>query len=353
MGYFNDATRTVLAAATMLMASAPGSPAHAACSETSFKVETGSIPQTYEVAGTLCRKRAKGPDRTVLITAHGATYNRLYWDWPQDPQTYSFVRNLTRDVSVLNVDLLGSGKSSRPPSAQLTQQAQAAMLHQLVQRMRARGFRKVVLVGHSSGSGTATLEAATYHDVDGVIVTGFLHRLAPPPGGASVPLSMYPAALDPAFASLALDPGYLTTRPGTRGNPGFYNVAAADPAVIAFDDAHKDVVTVPQIAGFAAIINDPSISRAVDVPVLSIVGGHDGGFCDNPECPQAAEEGAAWSPAAQLELHVIPTAGHDIHLHARPYAQAEYAYVRSWLRRQGLSRPPSSRARRSAPPRPG
>ncbi len=312
---------------------APGAPAHAACSDTSFSVKAGSIPQTYAVAGSLCRKSGRADHRTLLITVHGATYNRLYWDWPQDPETYSFVRNLADDVSVLNIDLLGSGRSSRPPSVNLTQQAQASTLHQLVQRMRARGFRKVILVGHSSGSGTATLEAATHHDVDGVIVTGFLHRFAPPPRGASVPLSLYPASLDPAFASLRLDPGYLTTRPGTRDNPGFYNVAVADPDVIAYDDAHKDVVTAPHVAGFAAIVNDPSVSKAVDVPVLSLVGSEDGGFCDSPECPQASEEPTAWGPAAQLELHVIPTAGHDIHLHGRPYAQAEYAYVRSWLRR--------------------
>lgn len=348
MGSTNVGTRTVLAGIVLLLTlasgtgvaaagrgeiAAPPPRAHAGCRDTTFTVETGVIPQTYTVAGSLCRKRGSDADRILLITVHGATYNRLYWDWPQDPETYSFVRNLADDASVLNIDLLGSGRSSRPPSVNLTQEAQAFMLHQLVQQMRARGFRTVILVGHSSGSGTATLEAATYHDVDGLIVTGFLHRFAPPPRGASVPLSLYPAALDPAFASLGLDPGYQTTRPGTRDNPGFYNVAVADPRVIAYDDAHKDVVTAPHVAGFAAIVNDPSISKAVNVPVLSIVGNYDGGFCDSPECPQASEEAAAWSPAAQLELHVIANAGHDIHLHGDPYAQAEYAYVRSWLRR--------------------
>ncbi|MDP9183178.1 MAG: alpha/beta hydrolase, partial [Actinomycetota bacterium] len=234
---------------------------------------------------------------------------------------------------VLNLDLLGSGGSGHPASVNVTQQEQASMLHQVVQAMRARGFKTVILVGHSSGSGTVTLEAGTYRDVDGVIVTGFLHRFAPPPGGLAVPLSMYPAALDSAFASRGLDPGYLTTRPGARGNSGFYNTAVADPAVIAYDDAHKDVVTATHIAGFGAIVNDPSISRAVNVPVLSLVGSHDGGFCDSPACPQAADEPAAWSPAAQLELHVIQNAGHDIHLHGAPYAQIEYGYVREWLNR--------------------
>jgi pimeloyl-ACP methyl ester carboxylesterase len=205
------------------------------------------------------------------------------------------------------------------------------VLHQLVRAMRARGFRRVVLIGHSSGSGAVTLEAATYHDVDGVVVTGFTHRLAT--AGLNVPLSMYPATLDPAFAGLGLDPGYLTTRPGERSTNGFYNTAVADPSVIAYDESHKDVVSAVYAAGFPLIINDRSISKKIDVPVLSLVGNYDYGFCDTPACPQAADEGAAWSPAAQLELHVIPNAGHDIHLHGAPFAQAEYGYIRSWLQR--------------------
>jgi pimeloyl-ACP methyl ester carboxylesterase len=324
--------------ALLACAVTPAGAADAACSNTTFSVRAGLPAKRYTVAGTLCRKTDPTNDRTLLITAHGATYNRLYWDWSQDPATYSFVRNIVADASVLNIDLLGSGATSRPLSLAVTQPAQASMLHQLVQTMRARGFTQVILVGHSSGSGTVTLEASRYGDVDGVIVTGFLHRLAAPPGGFAVALSMYPAALDPAFAGLGLDLGYLTTRPGTRNNHGFYNTAVADPNVIAYDDAHKDIVSAAHVAGFVAIINDPSISRAVHVPVLSLVGNFDGGFCDSPACPQAADEGAAWSPAAQLELHVIQGAGHDIHLHGAPYAQSEYRYVRSWLRRHFGSR---------------
>ena len=299
------------------------------CKKERFSVGTNTV------WGELCGKRPTN-SHTVLITSHGATYNHLYWDWPQNPAARSLVRNLPARVSVLNIDLLGAGQSSHPLSAGLTLQAQAAMIHQLAAKMRARGFRHVILIGHSSGSGVATQEAATYHDVDGLIVTGFTHRLrspVPPPGGAAVPLSLYPAILDPAFASAGLDPGYLTTQPGARENIGFYNPATADPRVVAFDDAHKDTVAAPHAAGFAVLINDPSVSRAVDVPVLSIVGNYDT-FCDSPSCPQAAEEPAAWSPQAQLEIRLIPGAGHCIHLHRAADAQLEFRYVREWLDRR-------------------
>jgi pimeloyl-ACP methyl ester carboxylesterase len=299
------------------------------CTEAQFDVTGG------RVAGSLCGKDPANR-HLLLITAHGATYNRLYWDWPQNERSLSFVERQPASVSVLNLDLLGSGSSSHPSSVTLTLQAQAAAVHQVVRAMRARGFEKIVLLGHSSGSGVATQEASTYHDVDGLIVTGFLHRFAtsPPPGALAVPLALYPATLDPAFAKMSLDPGYLTTRPGARGNSGFYNTAVADPSVIAYDNAHKDVVSVAHVTGFGALVNEPSVSRAINVPVLSIVGSFDGGFCDAPNCPQAGAEHKAWSAAAQLEVHVIPNAGHDIHLHGAPYADAEFGYIDEWLTRR-------------------
>ncbi len=185
------------------------------CREASFNVKgAGLTDGRYTVAGSLCGKDPANK-RLLLITAHGATYNRLYWDWPQNPQVYSFVAQQPRSVTVLNLDLLGAGRSSHPASVNLTLPAQASAIHQIVRTMRARGFEKIVLIGHSSGSGVVTQEAATYHDVDGLIVTGFLHRpgTSPPPGILAVPLSMYPAMLDPVFATKGLDAGYLTTRP--------------------------------------------------------------------------------------------------------------------------------------------
>jgi pimeloyl-ACP methyl ester carboxylesterase len=103
--------------------------------------------------------------------------------------------------------------------------------------------------------------------------------------------------------------------------------------LIAYDDDHKDVVTATHVSGFAAIVNDPGVSRGVDVPVLSIQGNFDGGFCHSPDCPQAADEPKAWSPGAELELHVIADAGHNIHLH-RAAAPTEFADVRASVDRR-------------------
>lgn len=100
-----------------------------------------------------------------------------------------------------------------------------------------------MLAGHSLGSIIGVQQAATYHDVDGLVVTGFLHTYGP--GIAVLLANLYPSALDPRFATLGLDLGYLTTKPGTRG-PTFYYLPNADPAVIALDEQTKELGTAPQ-----------------------------------------------------------------------------------------------------------
>ena len=82
---------------------------------------------------------------------------------------------------------------------------------------RSVAVRQGNLVGHSLGSGIATVEAATFNDVDGLILTGFLHTFAPAIG--AVPAALYPARDDPRFAGRNLPVDYLTTQPGTRGWP--------------------------------------------------------------------------------------------------------------------------------------
>src|SRR5262249_54938207 len=153
----------------------------------------------------------------------GATYGHVYWDFPYQPDTYSYVRALNAEgYSTFNIDRLGTGMSSHPLSALLTLDAHAYVTHEIVQDLlngsiANQAFAQVLLVGHSLGSVIGWLEAGTYHDVAGVMITGLTHHLNAA-HMALVSNSTYTAILDPRFAGQALDPGYLTTRPGTRGN---------------------------------------------------------------------------------------------------------------------------------------
>lgn len=64
------------------------------------------------------------------------------------------------------------------------------------------------------GSGVTTLEAATYHDVDGVILTSTTHLPSALELAKGLALYVHPVAWDPQLRKNGSDPGYVTSRPG-------------------------------------------------------------------------------------------------------------------------------------------
>jgi pimeloyl-ACP methyl ester carboxylesterase len=189
------------------------------------------------------------------------------------------------------------------------------------------------------GSAIAVVEANRYADVDGLILTGFLHTYAPT---ASVAGSLfYPAALDPKFAHRHLPPGYVTSFPGTRALWLYSPNTDAD--VMALVEAGKD--TGPAGEDFDAVVSSPALVQGIHVPILSAVGQHDVFFCTAPSCPEAQAEPAFYAcrsqgagagsvvaticaPRSELELVVFPNAGHTLNLQRN--APAWFALARQW-----------------------
>jgi hypothetical protein len=283
-------------------------------------------PASQTMWGQLCYRGDHEPG-TVQLLVHGATYNHLYWNFPYGNGYYSYVDAATAaGYATFDVDGIGAGNSSHPPSSGLTVYAAAVALHDAVTALRAGGvdghpFQCVIIVGHSLGSAEAWIEAGTYHDVAAVIITGALHALSLAGLGA-LEAAVYPAADDPKFAGSGLDPGYLTTLPGTRESV-FYDPATASPAVVAADEANKDTTTGTLLAG-AAILGEPPTdqpSYQITVPVLSVVGEDDSLFCTGVTAYNCAEptsvqafEAQYYSAAAHLKVVVIPDTGHDLAL---------------------------------------
>ena len=284
-------------------------------------------PADQAMWGQLCFRGDREP-ATVQLLVHGATYNRLYWNFPYGNGYYSYVDAATAaGYATFDVDRIGNGSSSHPPSSSLTVDAGAVALHDAVTALRAgtadgHPFSRVIIAGHSLGSAETMTEAARYHDVDAAIITGALHALSPAGVGA-LQASLYPAADAPAFASSGLDPGYLTTLPGTR-EALFYDPATANPAVVATDEANKDTTTAAELASGASLLAEPPAqqpSYQITVPVLSLVGENDTLFCTGAtayNCANAASvqtfEAQYYSPAAHLKVAVIPDTGHDLAL---------------------------------------
>ena len=184
------------------------------------------------------------------------------------------------------------------------------------------------------GSGQVAMEAATYHDVDAVVLTGMTHHVSPDTLLKIVMAQVHPAPLDPVTSpQWPLDAGMLTTVTGQRA--ALFH-ADATPAVLAHDEATKGVVSAVEISDTVAQAFTLAESRAINVPVLLVNGSKDAIFCSGllgVPCTTSAEltaaEAAYFSAAAKLKTAVIVGAGHCLEL--SPQAPAVSAIINSWL----------------------
>jgi pimeloyl-ACP methyl ester carboxylesterase len=298
-------------------------------------------PLLYTIYGELCNP-ANGASHAIQLLVPGATYGHVYWDFPYEPQTYSYVRALNAaGYSTFNIDRIGTGQSSHPDLSvvKVTMNIEAFVIHEIVQDLRSgsigsQQFARVLLVGHSLGSAVVWIEAGTYRDVDGVIISGLAHHFNATKL-AGVFSTLYPAMLDPRFSGDGYGAAYVTTEPGTRASD-FYYQPGADPNVIATDEATKETATDGEAITFAPVLVD-GISAQIMVPVLLVLGQQDGIFCGllATNCGSAAsawrDEAPYYSPQAQLQVVVIPNAGHDLNLHES--APLWFAAATSWAYR--------------------
>lgn len=321
--------------------------AQPACNHFSLPVAISSLtPKVYTVRGQLCIPGGTAKPHTVQVLIPGATYSDIYWNFPYNPAKYSYVKAmLAAGYATLNFDPLGFGQSSHPLSALVTIESDAFVTHQVIQAARngtfGTAFQRVILVGHSMGTAVAWREAAAYHDIDGMIATGNSHHQSLITT-LKTPLITYPAFLDPRFYGQHLDPGYFTTRPGTRIDV-FYNSADVSPAVVAEDEKTKDTVALTFLATYFAEDVDLDTS-AIHVPVLIAVGQDDALMCKGlggDDCTNSStflrSEAPFYSPSTCLQSYVLPNAGHDLDLslNAQSFFQVAKLWASKWVSASG------------------
>lgn len=317
----------------LTLVSAPASATEATCEDLFFPVTVVGLPHT--MYGRLCVPA--GGANTVQVLVPGASYRGVYWDIGLAPETRNFRRAMNdAGYATLTIDRLGTGQSSAPPSVVVTALTEAGAVHQVVTALRSGalgpGFTKVIVGGHSLGSAIAVIEAATYHDVDGVLVTGMTHHLNLL-GTAPIAATLAPALLDPAFAGRVLDPGYLTTLPGTRFSsmhaPAPYNAAVAQ-----YDEATKDVVAATEVGDAALFGSVAPYSILIDVPVLTVVASRDPVVCGllATNCGSSATllqaELPFYAPATHLRAYLLNGYGHA--LNYAPNAPDYFNVVVQW-----------------------
>ncbi|MFF3574032.1 alpha/beta hydrolase [Nocardia jiangxiensis] len=316
----------VIAAVAITGLAAPATAAPAAetsCRDVSIPVTLApGGPNAAHIAGTYCRPADPSPVLQILVP--GATYDRTYWDFPGFGGRYSYVRHAARNgLATLAIDPIGVGKSSKPIGLQVSALSAAQAVHEVIGAARAgalgRTWDEVVLVGHSFGSLTSMLEVGTYHDVDGLLISGASH--APGPGGiATIVGAARPALDDPATAGQvpAGDLGYLSV-PGAR-RAAFYAPADSDPWVVAADEATRTAGTVGILATIPVFI---PATFDIAVPVLIANGSADNVFCAQggggslTDCSSAAAlygSERPFFPRAKLDTYVLPGSGHSMNL---------------------------------------
>lgn len=304
-----------------------------------IEVPVTAAANANTVYGRLCDP-AGGPSGTLQVLVHGLVYDHFYWDLPEFGGRYSYVRRAAAaGYSTLAIDRIGSGRSSHPSGVDVTALSNADVLHQIVQAARRgaieRPWARIVTVGHSYGTVVTEIEAATDHDVDGIIGTGWLNM----PGlFPSAELMTWHEPVDHVGA-IPLPPGYLTMRPG--GMAIFHQQDNIDPQVLAAEEQHRGTDTVGEIATPASVTLVQAVNP-IAAPTLLVVGERDFLFCAPPEhqpCNAATvreSQGMYFTPKAALTTYVQPNAGHSI---AHELSSADgFDAMLGWLGDQGFDR---------------
>lgn len=291
-------------------------------------------PKTHEIAASLTLPPENERKSVVQLLVPGLTYGQYYFDFPYNPDRYSYVTHATEDgYPTLNIDRIGSGKSSHPAPEKTTLAANAFVLHQLTQALRdgeirERAASEVMFVGHGYGALTAVKQQAQYGDAEYLVLTGYTQQYAHSSNltdRLTPPEAMPARRVDtPRFDGLPL--GYRTTTSGTRRS--YYYETNTDPAVIDVDNRHKQTLTDAELET-ATEVFDASLD--ISVPVLELVGDQAQYFCGNSPCTAplgaATTEPILW-PTADFTMEVLPATGHSVFLHRN--APTAFSQIRRW-----------------------
>ncbi|MEM7332679.1 MAG: alpha/beta hydrolase [Chloroflexota bacterium] len=290
----------------------------------------------YDIVGELCW-RGELAGKTLLLLNSGLAYGPVYWDFPYQSETYSFVQAaVAEDYATFNYHRLGIGASDHPLGFRINADVHAYIAHQIINLLESEvDYEAVVTVGHSFGSAISVAIAYNYpEDVDGVIVTGFIHNVNPQYAEESRETSQV-AAISPKFSGSIFDPTYFTSSAGASGRT-FYVSTNSDPNVRAIDEANKQTLTLGELLSIRTYFGPQS--KSIEVPVLVLVGDQDiigcGGEldCNDQEAVIANENEAYSNPGTCVETYVLEDTGHNLNLHND--AADNFRLMLDWLNRR-------------------
>ena len=307
----------------------------------------------FTIHGRLCMPHGKAP-KTVMLALHGILYTNGYWNVAYKPDTYNYSRYMTdAGYAVFAIDRLGYGKSSKPPAALVTLDAQAEVAHRMIQKLRngdigGHRFPYVMLVGYSYGTATSWREASKYNDADALLTTAWGSTFQHVPL-ARVFTTFRPAQTDSRFRDRPL--GYFVSPIG-RDQDYFYDLSNVEPRMLDYSDTYlADTITAGEMLTFYprygaipianSLISKDEIevplsnqTRSIREPTFLVNGTGELFFCgiDQQHCTSSQklqlEESKFFSPESCFRAAVIPQAGHNLNLQRN--AQFTYRTMRTF-----------------------
>jgi pimeloyl-ACP methyl ester carboxylesterase len=282
---------------------------------------TLSDGNTYSLVGYLYFQGSHR-NRPLQVTLHGGNYNHTYWDIPSfNGHSYSYARFMARrHYAVLSLDLLGTGESSKPDADFLTLQEMGSSIHQVLSRLRngdnplGAAFDKLVLVGHSMGTGLAAYVQGTYNDANALVNTGLVF----------VP---HTRPLDPALVmEVAQRHPYFKLPPEVRQSL-FYYPPTVDPDVLAHDARLDDVIPRGYVFTLFPFLDKPEVTRVDQVtsPVLVQLGEFDALAPGS----LATQEAAVWERSSRVTVQVLAGTGHSFNAHRTN--ETGWSGIDAWL----------------------
>ena len=273
---------------------------------------------SYELSGRLVTPAA-GPTDRVNVLVHDITAGGWFWHLRQHP-AYDYASQLAgQGETSLVLDRLGYDGSPLADGRRTCLGAQATMLHQVIEQLRADGAEEIVLHGHSVGAALAELEAATFQDVDGLVLMSWSDS------GAS--LRAITESVKQHAACLLSPTGYA---PYGATATAFQQLLFAT----APDDVRRTATALrnPDPCGDALTLStllvvNNLVTRLIDVPVLLLFGGRDA--LNRPDATLL--QPVAYAPGAEVTSYVVPGAGSALPLESS--APQTRGRVLEWLDR--------------------
>jgi dienelactone hydrolase len=266
----------------------------------------------------------------VNVLVHDLATGSWFWHLRRHP-AYDYAGRLAAaGETSLVLDRLGYGASRLPEGNATCLGAQADMLHQVVQHLRSGRYRfedstratpaaqHVVVHGHSVGAAIAQVEAATFDDVDGLVLMSWTDS------GASS------RAVDEASrqsATCLRGEDYVKSGDSRKDYRTLLFVTA--PAAVqraALD--HRDVDPCGDALSLGQMVTTSTLTaRNVEAPVLLLFGGRDALTRDGA----AGQQRQAYSSSVAVTSHTVRSAGSALPLERS--APRTRARVLDWLSR--------------------